>query len=88
METLNKRAVKEFVYNLKHIMYAGIIQQLTLEYIEDEPDSKPYLYLVVIKIKPKYRNQGYGKKVMRSIVRYADMKKQLYCTYQIYLVLI
>ena len=53
-------------------MYVGIIEELQFEYVDDEPDSEPYLYLVLIKIKKKYRNQGYGAIIMEEIVQFAD----------------
>jgi GNAT superfamily N-acetyltransferase len=72
METLNQKVVNDFVFKLKKIMYVGIIEELKFEYIEREPESLPYLYLVLIKIKKKYRNQGYGAAVLEEIVQFAD----------------
>lgn len=63
-------------------MYIGIIQDLKLDYNTDDPED-PYLYLELIKIRKKYRNLGYGTKVLRSIVRFADkhnVRIELYAT--------
>jgi GNAT superfamily N-acetyltransferase len=72
MKTLNKEIVNDFVFKLKKVMYVGIIEELKFEYIDSEPESLPYLYLVLIKIKKKYRNQGYGAAVLEEIVQFAD----------------
>jgi GNAT superfamily N-acetyltransferase len=72
METLSKEITNDFVFKLRKVMYVGIIEELQFEYVDDEPDSEPYLYLILIKIKKKYRNQGYGAIIMEEIVQFAD----------------
>jgi GNAT superfamily N-acetyltransferase len=72
MNVLNQNVLDKYVFYLKNVLYKGKIEKLELEYIDREPMSDPYIYLVTIKIKQRYRNQGYGRKVMNSIVRFAD----------------
>ena len=70
METLNENIVKEYCSYLKKIKYPSIIQSLKLLYITD--NGCPHIYLEIIKIRKPLRNLGWGKKVMKDIVRFAD----------------
>jgi GNAT superfamily N-acetyltransferase len=70
METFNQDKVKEFVTYLKKVKYKNILQNLKLLYITD--NGCPHLYLEIIRIRKPARNQGYGSKVMKDIVRFAD----------------
>ena len=63
-------------------MYAGILEDLKLVYNDDD-DECPYIYLEIIKIKKKYRSQGYGSAVLQQIVQFADehnVQIELYAT--------
>jgi GNAT superfamily N-acetyltransferase len=81
MNVLNQDILNKNIFNLKKLMYRGILEDLKLIYNCDE--ECPYIYLEVIKIRKKYRNQGYGSIIMREIVRLADshnVQVRLYAT--------
>jgi GNAT superfamily N-acetyltransferase len=52
-------------------MYADVIESLKLDYNDLNPYDI-YIYLELIKIKKKFRNQGYGSQILQSIVQFAD----------------
>jgi len=58
MEQLNQNVLTNYIFKLKRSMYAGILEDLKLVY--DDNNECPEIYLELIKIKKKYRNQGYG----------------------------
>jgi len=70
MEQLNQNVLTDYIFNLKKSMYAGILEDLKLVY--DDNNECPEIYLEIIKIKKKYRNQGYGSAVLQQIVQLAD----------------
>ena len=72
MNVLNQNVLDEYVFYLRNVLYKGKIQKLEVQYVTNEPMSEPYIYLVEIKIKPMYRNQGYGRKVMKRLAGFAD----------------
>lgn len=71
METLDQKVLKKYNSYLRNVMYAGKIEQLKLTYNTDDTEC-PHIYLDIIKIRRKYRNQGYGTKVIKNIARFAD----------------
>lgn len=52
------------------IKYKGIVQGLNLEALSDKHGD--YIKLILIDIKKKYRNKGYGSIILSGIVRLAD----------------
>ena len=71
METLDQNVLKKYCSYLRNVMYAGKIERLNLTYNTDDTEC-PHIYLDIIKIRRKYRNQGYGTKVIKNIARFAD----------------
>jgi hypothetical protein len=69
---LNQDELNKQVSYLKKIKYKNILQELKLEYTIDEPESEPYIYLVVIKIKKSQQCKGYGSAVISEITKLAD----------------
>lgn len=69
---LNQNVLDKHISYLKKIKYKNILQELKLEYIEGEPDSDPYIYLVLIKIKKSQQCRGYGSAVLSEVCRLAD----------------
>jgi len=70
MEQLNQNVLTDYIFKLKKSMYTGILEDLKLVY--DDNNECPEIYLEIIKIKKKYRNQGYGSAVLQQIVQLAD----------------
>ena len=71
MNVLNKNVLKEYNSKLRNVKYGNVLQRLKLTYNTEKP-SDPYIYLDLIKVKRKCRYQGYGSKVLRDIVQFAD----------------
>jgi len=72
MNILNQNILDDYCFYLKNDLFRNTIQNLILEYIDDEPKSKPYIYLVVIKIKKSKREKGYGSAVLSKIIKFAN----------------
>jgi GNAT superfamily N-acetyltransferase len=70
MPELNQDIINAFVFKLKKQLYVGIIEGLKLVYNDDEC---PFIYLELIKIRKKYRNQGIGTQVMSDIINFANV---------------
>jgi N-acetylglutamate synthase-like GNAT family acetyltransferase len=66
---MDDNVLKEFTDFLKKEKYKGIVQELKLEYNDEEL----FIYLASIKIRKKCRCQGYGSAVMYDITRFADV---------------
>ncbi|MFA5420254.1 MAG: hypothetical protein WC341_17505, partial [Bacteroidales bacterium] len=67
---INQEIVNKFVYFLKKEKYIKIIQDLNLEYCTD--DNGGYVQLLLIQMKTRMRNKGWGSSVMSDIIRFAD----------------
>lgn len=80
MRNVTQKQLDEFVFYLKRVKYLNKIQDLKLEYNNDEC---PYIYLVLIKIKKSQRGKGYGSAVLSDILNFADENQieiRLYAT--------
>jgi ribosomal protein S18 acetylase RimI-like enzyme len=66
---VDQQVLDTFVTSIK-TKYKNKIQDLRIEYCQDELGD--YIYLVCIKIKKSQKNQGYGSLVMSDVVRLAD----------------
>ena len=78
---LNQDILNDFIFNTKKIKYRNIIQDLKLEY--KEQDECSYIYLAFINIKKSVQNKGYGSAIMSEIISLADkynIQIQLYAT--------
>lgn len=76
---MDKIVLKEFSIYLKKTKYVGIVQDLKLEYDDDEH----HIYLALIRIRKKYRSLGYGSKIMLDIIAFANVHQievRLYAT--------
>lgn len=67
---LDQDIINELVFNLKHIKYKNIIQNLNIECKEDERGL--YVDLILIKIKKSQRSKGYGSAVLYEIIKLAN----------------
>jgi len=67
--TVDQQVLDDFNKEIK-IKYRNKIQDLKIEYCQDELGD--YIYLVCIKIKKSQKNQGYGSLVMSEVVNLAD----------------
>jgi GNAT superfamily N-acetyltransferase len=72
MNVLNQNILDDYSSYLKNDLFRNTIQNLILEYIDNEPKLKPYIYLVVIKIKKSKREKGYGSAILLEIIKFAD----------------
>jgi GNAT superfamily N-acetyltransferase len=52
-------------------LYVSKLEDLKLDYIIE--NECPHIYLQIIKIKKKYRNQGIGTQVMYDIINFANV---------------
>lgn len=68
---MDKTELKDFTLYLKKKKYFGIVQNLKLEYNTDK--KTPHIYLSLIQIKKMYRCQGYGSKVLKDIIDFANV---------------
>ncbi len=59
----------KFIQEIK-TKYMGIVQDLKLEALSDEAGD--YIQIVLIEIKRKHRERGYGSLILSGIVRLAD----------------
>lgn len=78
---MDKAELKEFAMYLKNKKYPGIVQDLKLEYNDDR--NPPHIYLALIRIKKKYRGMGYGSKILKRIIKFAEKHEidiRLYAT--------
>jgi len=71
MNVLTQNVLDELIFNLKRIKYKNIIQDLKLEYCEDNQGD--YIYLVLINIKKSQRRLGYGSIVLNEVIKIADL---------------
>jgi GNAT superfamily N-acetyltransferase len=69
---LNQDELDKTSSYLKKVKYKNVLQNLKLEYQQDEPDSEPYIYLVLIRIKKSQQHRGYGSKVLSEVIKIAD----------------
>ena len=68
---LTKTELKQFCVELKKIKYKNVLHEVKLEHNVDD-DGTVYVHLNVIKIKKPSRNLGWGTKIMKDIVQFAD----------------
>jgi GNAT superfamily N-acetyltransferase len=68
---VNQNVLNDFTLKLKKQLYVSKLEDLKLEYNTDT--ECPYIYLGIIKIKKKYRNQGIGSLVMSEITNFANV---------------
>jgi len=77
---LNQNVLNDFCLYLKKVKFTNILQDLKLEYNDDEC---PFIYLALIKIKKSQQRKGYGSAVMSEIIKLADthqIEVRLYAT--------
>jgi len=67
---INQEIINKFVYFLRKEKYTSILQDLSLEHCTD--DHGDYIQLLLIKIKQRLKNQGWGSSVMSDIIQFAD----------------
>ncbi len=67
---VNQEILNKFVYFLKKEKYANAIQDLSLEYCTDSHGG--YMQLLLIRMKARMKNQGWGSAVMSDIIRFAN----------------
>ncbi len=66
----DQEIINKFVYFLKKVKYANAIQDLRLEYCTD--NNGGYIRLLLIKMKARMKNLGWGSLVMSDVIRFAD----------------
>jgi GNAT superfamily N-acetyltransferase len=67
---IDQESINKFVYFLKKTKYANAIQDLSLEYCTDSHGG--YIQLLLIQMKARMRNKGWGSAVMSDIIKFAD----------------
>jgi len=71
MKALTQTILDEFIIKLRKEKYKNKIQDLKLEYCQDENNNE-YLYLALINIKKSQRNMGYGSAILDDITQLAN----------------
>jgi GNAT superfamily N-acetyltransferase len=68
---LDQNVLNDYTFKLKKQLYVSKLEDLKLDYNTD--NECPYIYLQIIKIRKKYRNQGIGTLVMSDIINFANV---------------
>lgn len=69
---LSQDLLDKHISYLKKVKYKNVLQNLKLELQQDDPDSEPYIYLVLIRIKKSKQCKGYGGAILSEVIKLAD----------------
>jgi predicted acetyltransferase len=71
INSINQDIVDRFVSYLINEKYNNIVQDIQIDYCDNERGK--YLKLIVVLIKKSQRNKGYGSTILSEIVQFANV---------------